>query len=103
MDQDPLARPRPTRPCGQQLVSSLPGHHSIDGTPKIGRPGKVESDVPLADGATVTADHEYLVESIVDPNLHIVAGYSPNVMPPFADTLDQTQVESIATYIETLK
>jgi cytochrome c oxidase subunit 2 len=92
---------------GQQLVQQFGclACHSIDGTPKIGPTweGLFESDVPLADGSTVTADHEYLIQSIVDPNLHIVAGYSPNVMPPFADTLDQTQVESIATYIETLK
>lgn len=92
---------------GQQLVQQYGclACHSTDGSPKIGPTwaGLSGSPVRLNDGTTVMADREYLIEAIVNPNLHIVEGYSPNVMPPFADTLDQTQVESIVTYIESLK
>jgi cytochrome c oxidase subunit 2 len=92
---------------GQQLVAQFGcgACHSIDGTEKTGPTwqGLFGSQVPLTDGSTILADREYLVSSIVNPNLHIVDGYSPNVMPSFAEILDQTEVESIAAYIETLK
>jgi mono/diheme cytochrome c family protein len=39
----------------------------------------------------------------VNPNLFIHAGYSPNVMPNFGDILDQTQVEDLVAYIQSLK
>jgi cytochrome c oxidase subunit 2 len=46
----------------------------------------------LADGSTITADEAYLVESIIDPNAHIVAGFQPNVMPPnFEQQFDQRE------------
>ncbi len=97
---DPAAR-------GQQLAQQFGclACHSTDGSKKIGPTWArlSGSQVTMTDGTTMTADQEYLIESIVNPNLHVVEGYSPNVMPPFADVLDQTQVESIAAYIESLK
>lgn len=91
---------------GQQLaLQYCQACHSTDGTPKIGPTwaGLFESQVTLDNGTTLQADQEYLIQSIVDPNLHVVEGYAPNVMPSFADILDQTEVESIVTYIEGLK
>jgi len=92
---------------GQQLVDQYgcAACHSIDGTDKRGPTwkGVYESEVPLNDGTSIFADRSYLVQSIINPNLHIVAGFSANVMPSYATVLDQTAVESIAAYIETLK
>lgn len=92
---------------GQQLVQQYgcTNCHSIDGTDNRGPTwkGVFESQVPLNDGTTIFADREFIISSIVNPNLHIVAGYSANVMPSYADVFDQTAVESIAAYIETLK
>jgi cytochrome c oxidase subunit 2 len=92
---------------GEQLATQYgcTACHSTDGSRKTGPTWAklYEAEVPLADGRTVRADREYLVESIVNPNLRIVAGYSANVMPSFAETLDQAAIESIVTYIETLK
>jgi cytochrome c oxidase subunit 2 len=58
----------------------------------------------LADGTKVTADEEYLTNSIENPNLQIVSGFSPNVMPDtFAQALTQTQIQNLIAYIESLK
>jgi len=92
---------------GEQLVQQYGcgACHSADGSPRTGPTwkGLAGSEVELADGTTALADHDYLVTSIVNPNLQIVAGYTANVMPSFANVLDQTAVESIVAYIETLK
>ncbi|MEW6094022.1 MAG: cytochrome c oxidase subunit II [Chloroflexota bacterium] len=79
--------------------------HSVDGSQKIGPTwlGLAGSEVPLADGTSVLADADYLRQSIVNPNLHIVEGYTANVMPAFADLLEQTEVEDLVAYIESLK
>ena len=92
---------------GQQLVQQYGciTCHSLDGSSKIGPTwkGLYESTVILNDGTTLTADQGYLQSSILEPNLHIVEGYPSNVMPSFSEILDQTQVESIVAYIESLK
>ena len=92
---------------GQQLVQQYgcTTCHSLDGSSKIGPTWKnlFGHQVTLDDGSTIMADSEYLIQSILEPNLHIVEGFPANVMPDFKDILDQTQVESIAAYIESLK
>jgi cytochrome c oxidase subunit 2 len=79
--------------------------HSADGSKKTGPTWLklFESEVELTDGSVVIADRTYLLESILNPNLQVVAGYPANAMPSFADTLDQTAVEAIVSYIESLK
>ncbi len=92
---------------GEQLAAQYgcTSCHSTDGTPKIGPTwfGLYEAEVPLEDGTKTVADHDYLSQSINNPNLHIVAGFPANVMPSFEGTLDQTEVEALVAYIETLK
>ena len=79
--------------------------HSLDGSIKIGPSWKnlYESTVTLDNGSTILADDAYLISSILEPNLYIHQGYPPNVMPTFNEILDQTQVESIVAFIESLK
>jgi cytochrome c oxidase subunit 2 len=70
------------------------GCHTIDGTASVGPTwqGLFGQEEALADGSTITVDEEYLVESIINPNSHIVAGFQPNVMPPnFEQQFDQRQ------------
>lgn len=61
--------------------------------------GLFGSTVQLADGTTVVADRDYLVESIVDPHAKQVAGYSQK-MP--VDAVSQVDVMAIVAYIEEL-
>lgn len=79
--------------------------HSIDGSDKLGPTwkGLYEQERNFTDGSTAIADRQYLLTAIVNPNLQVVAGYPANVMPSFADTLDQTAIESLVAYIESLK
>lgn len=78
--------------------------HSNDGTPRVGPTfkGLAGSQRTLADGSTVTADDDYLMRSILEPNAQVVQGFPP-AMPPMAGTLNQTQIESIILYIKSLK
>lgn len=53
---------------------------------------------PLDTGETIIADEEYLRQAILQPNLHIVAGYQP-IMPSFQGRLSETQLEALVAYI----
>src|ERR1019366_10373859 len=50
---------------------------------------------------TVTADENYLRESIVDPNRKIVEGYKP-IMPNYGPILSEEQINELIAYIKTL-
>jgi len=93
---------------GQQLASQYGCAvcHSTDGSKKVGPTwsGLYDSQVKLADGTQVEADEKYLAEAISDPNLQIVNGFQPNVMPAtFGQILDQNQINALIAYIESLK
>jgi cytochrome c oxidase subunit 2 len=92
---------------GQQLVQQYgcTTCHSLDGSIKIGPSWKdlYESTVTLDDGSTIIADQAYLISSILEPNLYVHKGFPANVMPSFTEILDQTQIESIVAFIESLK
>lgn len=61
------------------------------------------SQVKLADGSTVTADEEYLIESILQPNAKVVAGYQPGTMPSYSNLLSVDDVKALVEYIHTLE
>ena len=80
-----------------------PQCHSVDGSNNIG-PTFVNlygSERQLDDGSTVTADDEYIRESILNPQAKIVAGYEP-VMPTFQGRLKDREVVAIIEYMKTL-
>ena len=78
--------------------------HSVDGSPGIGPTwaGLYNSRVTLADGTTVVANEDYIIQSIVSPNAQIVQGYQPNVMPAFGAYLNLDQVEDMVAFIISL-
>ena len=69
---------------GMGLYVSLgcQGCHSLDGSPSSGPTfkGLFGSTHKLANGQTVKADEQYLLDSIIDPDKQIVQGYQPGVM-----------------------
>jgi cytochrome c oxidase subunit 2 len=77
--------------------------HSIDGSANTGPTwkGMFGSQVKLADGSTVTADENYVRESIMEPQAKIVAGFQP-VMPTFKGSLKDRQITGIIEYMKTL-
>ena len=77
--------------------------HAVDETDKIGPTwvGLYGSQVELTDGTFVTADDEYLIESIQDPNAKIVKGFSKGSMPPIHLTDDE--LNALVAYIKSVE
>ncbi|AQZ53731.1 cytochrome c oxidase subunit II [Martelella mediterranea] len=57
--------------------------------------------VPLADGRTVTADDQYIRDSILLPQSEIAAGY-PEIMPTYKNVLSEDEVMKLVAYIKSL-
>lgn len=63
--------------------------------------GLFGSTVRLQSGATISADENYVRESILRPNARIVAGYRP-LMPSFEGQLSEEELLYLVSYIKTL-
>lgn len=77
--------------------------HSVDGSEGRGPTwlGLYGSQVELSDGTVVTADDDFILESILEPNAAIVAGYPANAMPQFQ--LTEEELADILAFIQTLE
>lgn len=89
---------------GAAVRRSCTGCHGRSGEGGAGNAGPkwaglFGSTVMLADGTTVVADRDYLIESIVDPHARQVAGYRQK-MP--VDAIPEADVLAIVQYIEEL-
>ena len=77
--------------------------HSVDGQ-QLSCPTWKDlygSDRPFIDGTSAVADRNYLRESILAPDSHIVKGYN-NVMPSYKGKLEEIQIEALIIYIKSL-
>jgi len=94
---------------GKKLYKSLGCNacHSLNGTKSVGPTfmGLAGSPVKLDNGQTVTADDAYLIDSIVDPDRQIVAGYKKGIMSAVIKpgSVSQTDAASIVAFIKTIK
>jgi cytochrome c oxidase subunit 2 len=89
---------------GQQLFQQLGcvGCHLDNGSgrgPALA--GKYGTQEMLANGTTVNVDDTYIRESILTPQMKLVAGYGP-VMPTFQGLVNEDGVMSLIEYIKTL-
>lgn len=95
----------PAAAAGQQLVTAngCTGCHSVDGSQGTGPSwqGTFGSQVTLADGSTVTANEDYIRESILNPTAKVRQGFKP-IMPSFEGRLTDDQINQIIAYIKTL-
>lgn len=91
---------------GEQLVTrnACTTCHSADGTRLQGPSylGLFGSERVMESGETVIADENYIRESILEPNAKITQGYQP-VMPSYAGSLNDRQIDAIIEYIKTLQ
>lgn len=98
-DMDPVE-------LGEQLVTRNACNtcHSADGSRLTGPTfqGLWMSERTMEDGEVVTADENYIRESILEPNARINQGYDP-VMPSYAGSLNDRQIDAIIEYIKTLQ
>lgn len=58
-------------------------------------------EVKLTGGATLTADEDYIRESILRPNAKVVAGFQP-LMPSFDGQVNEQQLIQLIAYIKSL-
>jgi cytochrome c oxidase subunit 2 len=74
--------------------------HSLDGSPKVGPSwlGYWGEERPLADGTSAVYDANYVVESIVQPQAKIAAGFANAAMPAYPN-LSERQLAGIVAYI----
>lgn len=83
----------------QHGCSGCHGSNSAVHAPSLA--GIYNHPVPLEDGTFVTADDEYLRDSILKPSSQIVAGYQP-IMPSYAGQLSEQDVIALVAYIKSL-
>ncbi|NQY73687.1 MAG: cytochrome c oxidase subunit II [Candidatus Margulisbacteria bacterium] len=78
--------------------------HSIDGTTNIGPTwkGLYQSNRTFTSGESHIADDNYLRESMVKPMEEIVEGFQ-GVMPTFAGSLSDREIDAIIEYIKKIK
>ena len=79
------------------------GCHSVDGSKRVG-PSFKESygnQRQFVDGAKLTADENYIRESVIYPKAKVVAGYQP-VMPSYKGQLSDDDINSIVEYLKTV-
>jgi cytochrome c oxidase subunit 2 len=58
--------------------------------------------VQLEDGRVVTADENYIRESILTPGAKIVSGFKP-IMPVFQGLVSEEQLNALVAYVKSLK
>jgi cytochrome c oxidase subunit 2 len=78
--------------------------HSLDGTRLVG-PSWLKlfgKDGAFADGTKYKADENYIRESILEPQKHIVEGYPAGGMPSYAGQLSDDDIRGIIAFIKTL-
>jgi cytochrome c oxidase subunit 2 len=78
--------------------------HSVDGKPGIAPTfkGLYGHSVELQTGGPVTADDNYIRESILEPSAKIVKGFPP-VMPTFKGQLSEADINGLIEFIKSLK
>ena len=77
--------------------------HSLDGSANVGPTFRelFGHAVALKGGGEVTADENYIRQSILEPMADIVAGYEP-VMPTYAGKLKDQEITAIIAYLKTI-
>ena len=63
--------------------------------------GIYNKEVKLAGGSTVTANDEYIRNSILNPSSQVVEGFQP-IMPTFKGQVTEEQLVSLVAYIKSL-
>lgn len=98
-DRDPVE-------LGEELITRNACNtcHSVDGSRLQGPSfqGLWGTEREMQDGEIVVFDENYVRESILEPNARITRGYDP-VMPSYAGTLNDRQIDAIIEYLKTLQ
>ena len=89
---------------GKELFTEMRCHTCHSGVDGAQGPSLIDvygSQVPLEDGRVVTANENYIRESILQPNKKMVKGYFP-LMPTYEGQLDEEQILALIAHIKSL-
>lgn len=77
--------------------------HSLDGSRLVGPSFKnmFGHEFDTREGVRITVDAAYVRESILTPNVSVIAGYEP-VMTPYAGNITDKEIEAITAWLRTL-
>lgn len=77
--------------------------HTVTGAALVGPTlkGLFGHEVELEGGKKVTADENYIRQSIEDPNANLVKGFQP-LMPTFKGTLSDDEINALVAYVKSL-
>ena len=103
LEESSMPEDIPLPDLGERLYTQqgCQGCHSLDGSDMVGPTWEGlygKTDHQMADGSTVTADENYLRESILQSGAKIVQGYQ-NVMPSYAN-LSEKEVSGLVEFIK---
>lgn len=106
MAENPNAEVSPIE-LGKQLYQQQAciGCHTTDGKPLVGPSfqGIFGKSVKIKGGGTVTADENYIRESILNPAAKIVEGFPENQMPVYQGALNEDQITALIEFIKAQK
>jgi len=77
-------------------------HRQVSGQRGPSLEGLFGKQVRLANGETVTADLDYIRESILNPSTKLVAGYQ-HLMPTYRNQLNPDQINELVEYVRSLR
>ena len=89
---------------GERLFASLGCNSCHSGASAARGPNLANvynTRIRMQDGGTVVADDAYLRESILNPSMHIPAGYAP-IMPTYQGQISEDGLIDLVEYIKTL-
>ncbi len=82
-------------------LGCLTCHHPASGALGPNLVGVFGSEVRFTDGTAITADENYLRESILNPQARVVNGYQA-IMPTYQGSVSEEQLGHLITYIKSL-
>ncbi|ASD65124.1 cytochrome c oxidase subunit II [Bdellovibrio bacteriovorus] len=87
-------------------VKACASCHAVDSPATMVGPSlfqKFGHEEVMDDGTKIMFDENYIRESILEPNKHIVKGFPKGVMPTFQGQLNENELSALVEYIKNLK
>jgi mono/diheme cytochrome c family protein len=105
--EPPTNTPEPATPSGNAAngqilfqTQACAGCHMVDSAMTLVGPSLLGLGERAGSRVPGLSAYDYLYQSIVDPNVHIVEGFQPNLMPAiFGTTLTEEQINDIIAYL----